>query len=182
MPENRRCLACNGDGSLRPSNGFFPGNICNALWKCGFLVHFLSQAIAATNAQTGNIQLLDSSNRALRIAVQQGFKEEFLRYFAVVRADGTACAAAMKTASRVLVPDVSSDPIFKGKESGKVMLRAHALAVQSTPLFTSRGQFLGVISTHFDRPGTMSKSGLRQLDQVASNLVERIEQQLFHSR
>lgn len=182
MPDTLRCRACNGDGSLRQSDGFFSGNICRVLSECSFLTHFLDDAIEATGAQTGNIQLFDPACRGLRIAAHRGFKEDFLSYFAIVRADGSACAAAMNTASRIIVPDVSSDPIFKGRKSGEVMLRAQSLAVQSTPLFTSRGQFLGVISTHFRRPKTPSRTGLRQLDAVTRDLVAKIEEQLLHPK
>src|SRR5262249_20983954 len=116
--ENRKlCSACYGHGFLQGPGGFFSAEACAALGSDPILREFLKSGIETSGASAGNIQLFDSTQRTLHIATQQGFKEEFLRYFAVVRKNDSACGAAMNTASRVVVADVSSDPIFRGKPS-----------------------------------------------------------------
>jgi GAF domain-containing protein len=145
----------------------------SCLWKT------LRAAIDASNADFGNIQLYDSMNRSLRIVAHCGFGREFLNYFAEVRDGNTTCGAAMKKLRRVVTPDVAVDPIFKGRESCGVMLRARVLAVQSTPLISSQGQFLGVMSTHYRRTGSPSEHDLLPLDRLARQLIARMEEHLL---
>src|SRR5262245_7452245 len=163
--DNRKvCSACYGLGFLQGPGGFFSVEACTALQSDPVLTKFLLSAMEASRACAGNIQLFDASHRTLHIATQVGFKEEFLQFFAVVRHNDCACGAAMNMGARVVVADVRNDPIFKGKPSCEIMLRAGALAVQSTPLLSSAGQFLGVMSTHYDQPGNLGRRDLQELD------------------
>ncbi len=170
------------DASIDVTHGSEP--LLNVLQTRLTLVHrtsepllkeFLQAAMQATGADFGNIQLFDSSSQTLRIAAQHGFSEEFLRYFEVVHGNDTACGSAAKAHSRVIVEDVRSDAIFAGKESGEMMLRANARAVQSTPLVGASGQLLGVLSTHYRKPGPLSAAKLLSLDGLVLNRVRYIE-------
>lgn len=58
----------------------------------------LAAAIEISAADKGNIQLFDPISMALRIEAQRGFDAPFLRFFALVRDDSSACAAAMRCA------------------------------------------------------------------------------------
>src|SRR5262249_51524088 len=125
--ENRKvCSACYGHGFLQGPGGFFSAESCAALRSDPVLPEFLLSAMEASSAYAGNIQLFDSARRTLYIATQRGFREEFLQFFAVVRHNDSACGAAMNTGSRVVVPDVKNDPIFKDKPSCEIMLNAGA--------------------------------------------------------
>jgi GAF domain-containing protein len=163
---------------LHASGGFFSADSCAALGSAPVLLEFLKSAMEVSGARAGNIQLFDSTYRTLHIAAQQGFKEDFLEYFAVVRKSDSACGAAMNTGSRVAVADVSSHPIFRGKPSCEVMLRAGAFAVQSTPLLSSAGQFLGVMSTHYHQPGNLCRRELQELDKIVQHYLTRMEEGL----
>jgi two-component sensor histidine kinase len=111
----------------------------------------LDAAIELTSADKGNIRLLDRDG-ALVIAAQRGFGSEFLTFFERQFAhDGSACAVALATGDQVIVDDVETSSVF-GREALQVMMRADARAVQSTPLKSSTGSTLGLISTHFSRP------------------------------
>jgi hypothetical protein len=139
------------------------------------LQQFLQAAIKASGADFGNIQLFDSATRTLRIAAQHGFSGEFLRFFKVVYGTDTSCGSAADTRSRVIVEDVCSDAIFAGNESGEMVLRANVRAVQSTPLIGESGQLLGVLSTHYRKPGVPSAAMLVELDRVTQDHVTQME-------
>lgn len=130
------------------------------------LAHILDLAIAITDAQCGNIQILDRSQRRLRIAVSRGFEAEFLDYFAVVESSNSACGVALEQNCRVIVPDVRKDSLFNVESRG-IMLRANALAVLSTPIISSSGRLLGMISTHYSVPKRPPLQRLRYLDRLA---------------
>jgi PAS domain S-box-containing protein len=157
------------------------GNLCAAadsdFHLC--LQAMLGAAIAITAADKGNIQLIDPRTGALQIAAQRGFDDSFLAWFANVdREEATACAAAVGSAQRVIVEDVADSDIFRGQTSLPMLLRAGVRAVQSTPLVSSDGNLLGVISTHFARPHRPGERQLRLLDLLArqgSDFLERKE-------
>ena len=135
----------------------------------------LDAAIDATQAQMGNIQLKDAAG--LRIVTYRGFDAPFLEFFNCVSAGhGAACGAAMKAGARVVVSDVASHPIFVGTEAARVMEQANARAVQSTPLISISGQFLGMMSTHFDHPHHPAPEELELVDRIAEQTVYWLEQ------
>ena len=139
------------------------------------LREFLHAAIEASGADFGNIQLLESSTQTLRIAAQHGFNQEFLRFFEVVHGTDTACGSALSCGSRVIVEDVATDAIFRGKASGEMMLRANACAVQSTPLIGGSGQLIGIVSTHYRESGSPAAKSLLALDRIVLDYVSKME-------
>jgi PAS domain S-box-containing protein len=132
-------------------------------------------AIAITGADKGNLQLFDPTAGVLTIAAQRGFEEPFLKFFASVRDDASACAAAMRSGDRVIVEDVRESEIFAGQPSKEVMLDAGARAVSSTPLMASTGNLLGMISTHFANPHRPSERELHLLDLLARQTADYLE-------
>jgi GAF domain-containing protein len=67
-----------------------------------------------------------------------------------VRDEPSTCGTAARLGSRVIIEDVTQSKIFAGQAALKVLLDAGVRAVQSTPLLSSSGKLLGMISTHFD--------------------------------
>ncbi len=144
-------------------------------------------AIAITDAGKGNLQLLDPGTNSLTIAAQQGFAEPFLDFFREVTMDDPAsCGAAMTQHQRMVVDDITQSEIFAGQPSLRVLLDAGVRAVQSTPLISSTGRLLGMISTHFAEPHRPTQRGLSQLDllarQAADYLERRQDQQALRER
>lgn len=140
------------------------------------LNEILDAAIAITGADKGNIQLLDPVSDALRIAVQRGFEKPFLDFFSAVHdGEGATCVAALQSAERVVVEDVTRSEVFVGTPSLPVMLAAGALAVQSTPLRNSNGAVMGMISTHFARPHRPDEQQLRFMDLLARQAADYLE-------
>ena len=154
------------------------GNLC-AQREIDFnecLNEILDAAIALTGADKGNIQLFDPKSESLTIAAQRGFEKPFLDFFADVRVgEAAACGAAMAAASRILVEDVVESAIFAGQDLLDVLLQAGVRAVQSTPLTSSSGSVVGVISTHFSRPHRPSEQELRFMDLLARQAADFLE-------
>jgi len=139
------------------------------------LQEILDGAIEITRADLGDVQLLDRAGGVLKIVAQRGFEQEFLDYFSSVHDGMAACGAAMKSRRRVVVDDVANDPIFKGTPAGEVMVRAGALAVQSTPLIESSGELVGMLSTHYRSPHRPDERDLQRLDLLARQAADLIE-------
>jgi DNA-binding response OmpR family regulator len=136
----------------------------------------LDAAIAITRADKGNVQVLDVDSGSLVIAVQRRFGLPFLRFFARVQSDDPAtCGEAMRTARRQIVNDVTTSPIFAGQPSLRVLIEAGIRAVQSTPLLSSGGAALGMISTHFAVPYTPTEQQLGYIDLLARQAADFVE-------
>ena len=139
----------------------------------GLLEEVLDATIALQNADFGNIQLYNPETDALDIVAQRGFKQDFLEHFRNVRYIGATCGRAMKLRERVIVENVEADVAFA--EHRAIAASAGFQAVQSTPLFSRGGEFLGVLSTHFRKPHRPSLRDLRFTDLYARYAAEIIE-------
>jgi hypothetical protein len=134
-------------------------------------------ALRLTDASKGNLQLFDPTSGVLHIAAQSGFKRKFLQHFECVRAgEAAACGEALQTRSRVIVEDVTRSPVFHGTPALDVLLDAGVKAVQSTPLVSRSGAFLGMLSTHWESPHLPSSFDLARLDVLARSVAEWLEQ------
>ena len=140
----------------------------------GCLKEVLRVAIEISNADKGNIQLVDSESGSMRIVSQSGFDSSFLEFFAE-EGQAAACRTALATQQRVIVEDVRQNPLFVGTPSLMVLIEADVRAVQSTPLISSSGQVLGVISTHFSWPRRPSEQELRLMDLLARQAADYLE-------
>jgi len=144
------------------------------------LADVLKAAIEITYADKGNIQLIGKRN-TLKIVAQYGFNRRFLDYFNEVTEDThAACAKAYETKKRVIVEDVTESTLFKKTKSLEVLLEADVRAVQSTPLFTQKGEFLGIVSTHFKQPSKFDRDVLPLLDvsmRYAAECIKRLQKQ-----
>jgi PAS domain S-box-containing protein len=153
------------------------GNCCvnpdTAFDAC--LENILEAAISLIRADKGNIQLFDSASGSLVIAAQRSFAEPFLNFFAQVHHNYTACGTALQSGGRVMVEDVTQSEIFAGQPSLNVLLEAGVRAVQSTPLISSAGRLLGMISTHFVQPHRPDENELRLMDLLARQAGDFLE-------
>jgi len=135
---------------------------------------FLRSIIDATAADCGTFQLYDSRNRVLRIVAQHGFDPEFLDYFDTVGCDhNCVCSKALNDRSRYVVNDVITDPLFS-KDSRGVLLRANVRSIQSTPLYVPSGELLGMLSTHYSRPGGPTLEIWKHIDDLAASFTSTI--------
>jgi PAS domain S-box-containing protein len=137
------------------------------------LEEVLDATIALQSADFGNIQLYNPERRALEIVAQRGFQQDFLEYFRSVDETGAACGRAMEFRERVIIDDVETDSEFEPHRH--IARSAGFRAVQSTPLFSRSGEFLGMLSTHFRQPHRPSSRDLRLTDLYARHAAEIID-------
>jgi signal transduction histidine kinase len=136
----------------------------------------LSATIDLHAADFGNIQLLDTERRELRIVAQRGFNAAFLETFDVVDTDDdTACGRVLRSGSIACIEDVTKDPDYE--EYTDAAAQAGYRAVQSAPLICSNGDFVGVLSTHFRNPRTFS-----EVERLTFMLVSRQVADLISNR
>ena len=142
------------------------------------LEQILDAAIEFTAGDKGNVQLFDTKSNALTIAAQRGFEAPFLRFFATLGDNPAACGTALRANDRIIVEDVMHSDIFAGSEAREVLLSAGVRAVQSSPLLSSTGNVLGMISTHYAHPFRPDDRQLRLLDllaRTAADFLQRIK-------
>jgi hypothetical protein len=136
----------------------------------------LEAAIRLHAASFGNVQLLDPRTGDLRIYAQRGFKEPFLSAFERVSVnDPSCCGRAMRMGRQIVIEDVERDPDFAPFRA--VAAQAGFHAVQSTPLVSIAGRFIGVLSTHYARPHRPSALIMlvtKVYACVAADLLERL--------
>jgi two-component sensor histidine kinase len=140
--------------------------------KC--LGEILDVAIGIASAKKGNIQLYDLDLEALVLAAHSGFHDFFLKYFEHVR-DGSACALAMHSREQIVVEDVKNSEIFAGHPAQNVLLIEDVRAVISTPLTSSTGVLLGMISVHFDEPHRPTEQQTRLLNLLVRQAADYLE-------
>lgn len=155
-----------------------PDALANRLRSCGdvpsMLDCILDQGLELTGTALGNIQLVNWQAGYLEIASQRGFDDEFLKFFQRVKADdGSACARALKARGAILVEDIDSDKEFSPLARATI-LNAGVRAVQSTPLISTSGAFVGMLSTHFTAvhcPSAREIAAIKLLVQIAANAI-----------
>jgi len=126
----------------------------------------LDAALRVTGTDLGNVQLLDSDG-TLRISAQRGFERPFLEFFAEVKGAESACGVALILGRQYSVSDVETHPVFQGTAALEVMLAAGARAVESSPIMSTAGVPLGMLSVHHREPGTPDECVLALLARIA---------------
>ena len=140
---------------------------------CSVLNSGLSLALQLSGTDLGNVQLMDWKTGSLTIAAQRGFNDDFLSFFRLVTAAcGSACGRAIRERCSIVIEDVLLDREFASYRT--ISLKAGFCAVQSTPLISSSGAFLGVVSTHFPaahRPSEVEMQALEVAGELTANAI-----------
>ena len=152
--------------------------LASRLWRAPTLRAGLDEMLAAIlellGADFGNVQLLDLTDRVLRIEAQIGFEQPFLDFFREVTLhDDAACGRALRLGQRVLIEDVDADEAFAPMR--EIARQAGFRAVQSTPLIGRDGLALGMMSTHWRRPHLPDEQTLGRLDLYVRQAIDFIE-------
>jgi hypothetical protein len=139
----------------------------------------LRQVLAITirkgAADFGALWILNKDTGALRIAAQQGFSPRFLKSFTLVHDNFAAGGAALNRKERVLVDDVTTDPIYKEKSLLEIMQREGVRSIQSLPLFTSSGHLVGVIAVYYRACDMPSISAYHLESSHAQDVADHVE-------
>jgi len=136
------------------------------------LYEILDAIIELQRADFGLVQLYDEATGTLKIVAHRGMDRGFLDYFATTDASETsACGLAMRSAMRVIIEDVTTDPKFEPHRH--VAASTGFRGVQSTPLFDrNSAKPVGMLSTHFREPHRPSEDELRRTDVYARQAVD----------
>ena len=131
-------------------------------------------ALVIAEADKGNIQLFDPVSGSLTIAAQKGFPQDFLNFFGTVRDSASSSGIAMHEKRQIIVDDVlTSDRL--GQPAQKASLDAGVRGVVSTPLISSKGDVLGMLSIHYARPGRPGEHQLRLLNILTRQATDYLE-------
>jgi signal transduction histidine kinase len=139
------------------------------------LNEIVAAAIEITSAFMGTIQVVDDTG-GLTIAAQTGFKAPFLDFFKRVDAStDRAYGTALASRRRVIVDDVTHDPVFRNSPSLKVLVAAGVRGVQITPLVSPPGELLGIFSTYYRTSPHFEDADVRWLDLIARQAADLLE-------
>jgi|SRR5687767_4202514 len=137
------------------------------------LDNLLTMALLMHKTNMGIIQLIDKKTGFLKIVAHQGFSSSFLEHFKEVSmGDNSASGRASHTREIVLIEDVTSDPLYTSHK--KIALSAGYRSVQSTPLISSNGEIVGVLSTHFRIPRKFLEEELNSLREYGQHSADII--------
>ncbi len=142
------------------------------------LVEIVDAAIAISDADFGNIQLLDPESSELKIVASRGFPKWWLDFWNSVSVGNGTCGTALGRNERVIVEDIEQSPIFVGTPTLEIQLKAGIRAVQSTPIVSRSGRLLGMFSTHYKKPHKLQDHDLQLIDllaQQAADIIERAQ-------
>jgi signal transduction histidine kinase/CHASE3 domain sensor protein len=138
------------------------------------LQEIVEAAIALTDADKGTVQLLTHPD-TLRIAAHKGVHPEYIEAFGRVNPDsGTACGEVLQARQRITIYDVAA---IASSPSKSILLKTGVRALQCTPLISSSGAVLGIISTHFSHPHSCSENQLQFMDLLARQTADYLERQ-----
>jgi len=136
----------------------------------------LDRSLELTGTCFGNVQLMDWGSGHLEIKAQRGFQSEFLNFFERAKFDhGSACARALRNRDTIVIDDIMTDEQFSPYR--EIGCRAGIRSVLSTPLVSSSGALLGVLSVHFtmaQRPTDMQVRGMTEAAELAGDEIIRL--------
>jgi PAS domain S-box-containing protein len=136
----------------------------------------LDAAMNLMSSDMGSMQLLDSERNQLRFIAWKGFHPQSAVFWEWVHLDSAStCGLAFTSGCRVVVADIETCEFMAGTADLDEYRRSNIRAVQSTPLISRSGQLLGMISTHWHKPGLPKERGLRRLDVLARQAADLIE-------
>ena len=140
----------------------------------------LQAAMAVPGTSLGLLSLCEPEGPGLALAVHAGFTPQFLDEVRHVPPGGGACGTAFAERRQVVVEDVTTDPVFAPYRAAAES--AGFRSCHSTPLFTRRGDIVGVLSVFFPRPRRPSERELRLMDLHARIAADAIENARLHQR
>lgn len=136
----------------------------------------LDAAIEIAGADMGVMYRFDEERDCLRLVASQGFPDNLLKHFAVVRRDAnTTSAAAFALRIRVVVNDVSANPLFRGSSELDALRELGMAAAHSTPIIGASGRLWGVFTTHFRAPQMHDSYNPLMLDRLALELADCLD-------
>jgi two-component sensor histidine kinase/integral membrane sensor domain MASE1 len=129
----------------------------------------IETAVAISGANKGYLEFLNPGTGTLMLAAQRGFNEPSLKLFQQIQETSGAGSA-----HRMIIEDLQTD----GKLSAQLsrgLADTGVRAVTATPLLSSTGNVLGIVSTLFDTPHQPGERELRLMDLLARQTADYLE-------
>jgi PAS domain S-box-containing protein len=140
----------------------------------------LDAAVAITRADYASLQLFFQDHGTpgeLELITHRGFTQQTEKFWnRVTPASRSSCGRALRSRQRVIVPDVTQCDTLRGSDELETYLQNGIQAVQSTPLLSRSGTLIGMLSTHWRKPHSLSEQNAHHLDilaRMASDLIDR---------
>ena len=137
----------------------------------------LDAALKIMDSDAASLQRLDPETGELILFGHVGFHPESAAFWArVTRDSGGTCGQSLNQRQRTVVEDVEEDPVLSQSDDLAAYRRSDIVSVQSTPLVTLGGEFVGMMSTHWKRrhrPGQREFGQFDVLARQAADLIER---------
>jgi GAF domain-containing protein len=139
------------------------------------LDNLLHQVMMMNRAKAGTLQLINKKNNTLEIANSFGLSAEFIENFKVVTCDdGSVCGRALLKRETIFIEDLTTDKLFARHLN--LALQNNIIAVRSTPLISSLGNVIGMVSVHFHTPRKLSKNNIEEVDSFCRKAADKIEE------
>jgi two-component sensor histidine kinase len=129
----------------------------------------IEAAVAISGANRGALQFLNPATGTLMLAAQHGLNAPSLKLFQQMQEQ-----PGVDSGRRMIVEDLRTD----GKLSAQLcrgLVDAGVRAVTITPLLSSTGKVLGIVSTLFDTPHRPGERELRLMDLLARQTADYLE-------
>jgi PAS domain S-box-containing protein len=136
----------------------------------------LDAAMNLMSSDMASMQSFDPERDQLRLLAWKRFHPQSAIFWERVHLDSAcSCGLALSAGCRVVVPDIETCVFMAGTPDFDESRRSNIRAVQSTPLVSSSGQLLGMISTHWRGPHQPTERSLQRLDVLARQAADLIE-------
>ena len=134
----------------------------------------LDAAVEMVDADFGAVRLIDEGAKNLKIVAQRGFDQRYLDRFSTVDTpEGSSRAVVLSTGKQGFVEDVETTP---GDASLHEEARAGGFrAAIFSPLFTAKGDMLGLLCLYYREPRPPSTRDLRLADICARQAADAIQ-------
>jgi PAS domain S-box-containing protein len=136
----------------------------------------VNSACEIMHAELGALQTLDSNGNLLLLA-ERGFHQSAVDQWKIIRADSTSsCGYAYREQKRIIITDLFNSQYCMTEKDLYGYRMSGVKAMQTTPLISRSGRFVGMISTHWKHKYDPSERELRFLDVLgrqAADLIER---------
>ncbi len=138
----------------------------------------LDTAIDILDADCASIQMLHREGDhkdQLRLIGHRGFNDKAAQFWEWVGIESeSACGIALRTRQRVISSNIE-ECSFMGSGDREICLQSGIRAVQTTPLVSRSGEFLGMLSTHWRKPHEPTEHELRSMDVLARQAADIID-------
>ncbi|SHH58648.1 Signal transduction histidine kinase [Sporobacter termitidis DSM 10068] len=146
----------------------------------------LNAAIFLSDAQKGCIHILEEDQETLIMVYEQGFDNDFVREHGTTKIGETIYTELPRENKRLVAEDIDAHDSIAQNPIYAFLKKWSVESLQATPLYSSTGHFVGVLSTHYTSRKQLNDREKRIFDmlaRMAADVIEKVrtERALFES-